>query len=252
MLESKRKFKRFNLPIVVSFRTTYGATEKSVGLMKNFSCEGLAIEAKNFSFIKYENLELNLKFPQHTDSSPLFGNVIWKRHNGGKCTAGIKLKTMDGTTRDQLLEKVSSFGKIPVDELLFSNDVEIANNDVKVEPAEQLSGKKRKSSKNLIKTGFTKQYCKGGAKCIVTFRLHGDAAPDVDKVTIVGDFNNWDATKTTMKKLKNGGFQATLELDSNMEYKFKYLIDGTRWENDWAADKYVSNEYGADDSVVIV
>jgi hypothetical protein len=35
-------------------------------------------------------------------------------------------------------------------------------------------------------------------------------------------------------------------------YRFRYLVDGRSWENDWAADLYVPNGYGGDDSVVDV
>ena len=38
----------------------------------------------------------------------------------------------------------------------------------------------------------------------------------------------------------------------NKEYKFKYFIDGERWENDDAADEYVTNEHGTEDSVIKV
>ena len=55
-----------------------------------------------------------------------------------------------------------------------------------------------------------------------------------------------------MKKLKNGDFKATIKLHRDKEYKFRYFIDGTRWENDWCADKYVPNTFGSDDSLVIV
>jgi len=33
---------------------------------------------------------------------------------------------------------------------------------------------------------------------------------------------------------------------------FRYLVDGERWENDWAADAYVPNPFGGEDSVVEV
>ena len=35
-------------------------------------------------------------------------------------------------------------------------------------------------------------------------------------------------------------------------YRYRYLLDGTRWENAWDADDYVPNPYGGDDSVVVV
>ena len=55
-----------------------------------------------------------------------------------------------------------------------------------------------------------------------------------------------------MQKLKSGEFKATVELPCNREYRFRYLIDANRWENDWAADKYLPNEYGDEDSVIVI
>ena len=78
------------------------------------------------------------------------------------------------------------------------------------------------------------------------------AAPDAKSVAITGDFNDWNASATLMKKLKNSDFKATLKLPCKREYRFKYLIDDNRWENDWTADKYIPNAFGSDDSVVIV
>ena len=65
--------------------------------------------------------------------------------------------------------------------------------------------------------------------------------------------NNWDIYVTPMKKLKNGAFTLTLDLNLDTEYQFRYLIDETKWENDWHADKYVPTPYGnAENSVVVV
>jgi hypothetical protein len=98
--------------------------------------------------------------------------------------------------------------------------------------------------------GIMKEYSKSPKICCATFTLPGAAASKARKVTIVGDFNNSDKEATPLKKLANGDFTVTLDLYTGNEYHFRYLIDGKRWENDWCADKYVKNEYGADDSVV--
>ncbi len=115
---------------------------------------------------------------------------------------------------------------------------------------------KNSSPKSKAKTaqskGLKKQYLKSNLSCKVTFRLPKQAVPDAKAVAIVGDFNNWNLAETKMQKLKSGDFKATLELPRNREYKFRYLIDDNRWENDWTADKYTPNEHGSDDSVVIV
>jgi hypothetical protein len=56
-----------------------------------------------------------------------------------------------------------------------------------------------------------------------------------------------------MKKFKTGEFKTSLSLKTGQEYHFRYLIDGEKYENDWAADKYVPNpESGEDNSVIVL
>ncbi len=98
-----------------------------------------------------------------------------------------------------------------------------------------------------------KAYTKTTNRCKVTFELPAEATAGVKKVALVGDFNNWEEGATMMKKNKEGLFAASLSLDVGREYQFRYLFDGTRWENDWNADKYIYSSYsGTENSVVIV
>ncbi len=98
-----------------------------------------------------------------------------------------------------------------------------------------------------------KEYAKNKKTCTVTFTLLGAAAPGAKRITLVGDFNNWNKDSTPLKRGKEGEWSVTLNLEAGHEYLFRYLIDGERWENDWNADKYVPSPYGdADNSVVIV
>jgi hypothetical protein len=252
MLESRRKFKRFDLPLFASFRPTYGATEYSVGLIKNFSCEGLAIEVNNFTFIQYENLELNLRFP-HSDAFVfLSGNVAWKKQSSNNCLAGVKLKINNEENRLHLLKNISSFANIPLNSLTVKDNSYEVISGTRAGTGPQPARKKRRSSRKTRRIGISRQYCGGGSKCMVTFRLPKEAAPDAQEVTIAGDFNDWNPQNTRMKRLSGGDFHITLELLSKRSYRFRYLIDGHQWENDWRADKYVPNDFGSDDSVVIV
>jgi hypothetical protein len=41
-------------------------------------------------------------------------------------------------------------------------------------------------------------------------------------------------------------------LEPGHDYQFRYLVDGETWLNDPAADKYVPNPFGSENSVVIV
>lgn len=96
-----------------------------------------------------------------------------------------------------------------------------------------------------------KSYDKSDKKCAVTFSLSAEAAKGAEKVWLCGDFNNWSSSETPMKKLKDGSFSVKISLESGCEYQFRYLIDGKKWENDWAADKYVPAPFSdADNSVV--
>ncbi|MCR5253660.1 MAG: isoamylase early set domain-containing protein [Treponema sp.] len=97
-----------------------------------------------------------------------------------------------------------------------------------------------------------KTFSKDGKKCNVTFSVSPEAATNVSKINLVGDFNSWSSTDTPLKKAKDGSFSVKVELDTNREYQFRYLLDGTRWENDWKADKYIPAPYSnADNSVVV-
>ncbi len=130
-------------------------------------------------------------------------------------------------------------------------DKKMAKKKVETKSGAQQKSVKKSSGKTAAE-GIKKQYLKSGNMCNVTFMLPKAAAPDAKCVTIVGDFNGWSPSETPLKRLKNGDFKVTMELSCDREYRFRYLIDANRWENDWFADRYVPNCYGCDDSVVIV
>ena len=98
-----------------------------------------------------------------------------------------------------------------------------------------------------------KQFLKSRSVCKVTFRLPREAAKAAETVHVVGEFNSWDVYATPMKSLKNGSFTVTIDLEQGREYQFRYLVDETRWENDWDADKYLPSPFGnCENSVVAV
>jgi len=74
---------------------------------------------------------------------------------------------------------------------------------------------------------------------------------EAEEVAVSGEFNGWNAS-LPMKRVKSGEWRASVALDAGRRYRFRYLLDGVRWENDWAADDYVSNPFGSDDSVVSI
>lgn len=97
-----------------------------------------------------------------------------------------------------------------------------------------------------------KQYFKTKSEVKVTLSLPAEAAADAKKVFVVGDFNDWKNKQLEMKRLKSGEFKAEVTLEPGREYQFRYNIDGKRWENDWAADKYVASGVSMEENSVIV
>jgi 1,4-alpha-glucan branching enzyme len=100
--------------------------------------------------------------------------------------------------------------------------------------------------------GLAKKYLKARPACKVTFVLPKEAAPGAESVCILGDFNNWAPEANPLTRLDEGDFTVTLELETGRAYRFRYMIDGWKYENDWFADRYEPNPYGGEDSIVEV
>jgi 1,4-alpha-glucan branching enzyme len=85
-------------------------------------------------------------------------------------------------------------------------------------------------------------------KATVTFTL--DPGVGAQRAAVCGEWNDWSADAGVMRRDAEGGFSLTADLEAGRTYRFRYLLDGERWDNDWAADAYVPNSFGGDDSVV--
>lgn len=80
----------------------------------------------------------------------------------------------------------------------------------------------------------------------VTFSLPADVAHD--SVRLVAEFNDWEGT--SLEKQKDGSWKTTVALSPGREYEFRYLVDEAHWMNEPAADRYVANPFGDDNSVI--
>lgn len=77
-------------------------------------------------------------------------------------------------------------------------------------------------------------------------------APRATRVTLVGDFNGWDAAATPMQQ---GGakdaWSVTIPLASGW-HAYAFVVDGARWVHDPRAPLAPSDEFGGPRSVVVV
>ena len=92
-----------------------------------------------------------------------------------------------------------------------------------------------------------KQYLKSKPVCKVTFTV---PAKEAKKVAVVGTFNDWNSKVAQLRKLKNGTFKGTIDLEKDNNYQFRYLVDGT-YINDEQADNYVWNDFAGTENAVL-
>ena len=92
-----------------------------------------------------------------------------------------------------------------------------------------------------------KKYFKTKDECEVTFEFEHDAA---QSVALVSEANGWQPVEMS-KRRKDGIYYTKVRLPKQGQLQFRYLVDGQTWINDSAADAYVANEFGGENSVVV-
>lgn len=96
-----------------------------------------------------------------------------------------------------------------------------------------------------------KQYLKSKPVCKVTFKVGKEEAQGANKISVLGDFNQWNENEGEMKPLKDGSFSTVVELETGKEYQFRYLADGNNWLNEPEADSFVPSGFGDAQNAVI-
>ena len=91
-----------------------------------------------------------------------------------------------------------------------------------------------------------KKYFKTKDVCEVTFEHEVEAK----EVALVAESNDWQPIEMK-KRRKDGVFYTKVRLPNDGRFQYRYLLNNDSWSNDTAADAYVPNEYGSDNSVVI-
>ena len=97
-----------------------------------------------------------------------------------------------------------------------------------------------------------KKYLKSKPVCKVKFIAPEAIVEGAKSIAVAGDFNDWSAEETKLRKQKSGEYATTIDLEVGNEYQYRFVVDGKRWENDWSADKYVPNGHTAEDNSVVV
>jgi len=75
-------------------------------------------------------------------------------------------------------------------------------------------------------------------------------APEAQKVTLAGDFNDWDVNTIQMKKDSKGTWKASVSLPSG-RYEYRFWVDAV-WHDDPNAEGRVENPFGSQNCVKLV
>ena len=77
------------------------------------------------------------------------------------------------------------------------------------------------------------------------FKLY---APVARKVSLAGNFNNWDTKSHYLKKDSKGNWAIKVDLTPG-KYEYKFVVDGN-WINDPSCTSQAYNNFGTQNSIV--
>ena len=78
-------------------------------------------------------------------------------------------------------------------------------------------------------------------------------APHAARVSVVGDFNGWDARATPLHERARARGVWTVEIPlSAGRHEYAFVVDGRTWTPDPSAPRSADDDFGAPNSVVIV
>lgn len=75
--------------------------------------------------------------------------------------------------------------------------------------------------------------------------------PDARSVSVAGDFNGWNPTRTTLKRADGGIWTVTLLLKPG-RYEYMFVVDGTHWIADPLATEEIGDGFGSRNAVLDV
>lgn len=76
------------------------------------------------------------------------------------------------------------------------------------------------------------------------------AAPAADRVSLVGDFNDWNPDAAPLTRRANGVWETALPLPPG-RYRYTFIVDGTRWVRD-PTEPPALDDFGTPTSVITV
>lgn len=103
ILDNKRTFLRFDIPLKVKFKTPKKTREYAVGITSNFSRKGFCFESQEFDIEPNEIMAFKVHHPQADVFVPVLGDIVWKKPVNTKFMVGVKLREMHSEAKCDIL-----------------------------------------------------------------------------------------------------------------------------------------------------
>ena len=104
MLDEKRSFKRFDIPLDVEFKISNSSDKFLTGKTINFSRTGLCLESNAIAPNIKDVTEIKIKLPEKETYTTAVCDVAWQKRVDDKCLMGIKLMAMDKEAKNEILQ----------------------------------------------------------------------------------------------------------------------------------------------------
>jgi hypothetical protein len=114
-------------------------------------------------------------------------------------------------------------------------------------PEDATAGARDESAADAVEPAPAQDEVAGEGLVDVTFTFR--AGGEVGRVVLCGEFNEWSVDGIQLDRGDDDVWQAVVALEPGRSYRYRYLIDGERWENATDGDQEVPNPYGSFDSV---
>ena len=104
MLDEKRSFKRFDIPLDVEFKISNSSDKFLTGKTINFSRTGLCLESNAIAPNIKDVTEIKIKLPEKETYTTAVCDVAWQKRVDDKFLMGMKLMAMDKEAKNEILQ----------------------------------------------------------------------------------------------------------------------------------------------------
>ena len=101
MLDSRRKFPRFNFEVDVEFRAD---GDSFSGMTKNVSRDGISFISESCSADAGSPLQFQMQNPQREDTIEAYGDIAWKRKMDDEWHLGLRFQFINNVDKSDILD----------------------------------------------------------------------------------------------------------------------------------------------------